>query len=134
MRLENWDQRLVQAIAAHQAESFSWRGSNCGSLFGDCAEAVTGENPLAHLRGWRSERDALRRLAESGFDSVASAIAATFEPMPLYEARRGDAGYTAEADVLGFPAILCGAFAMSRDARDWVIVPRSRLVRCFRIG
>ena len=134
MRLENWDQRLVQAIAAHQAEPFSWRGSNCGTLFADCVEAVTGEDPLADVRGWRSERGALQRLAATGFDSVAACVAARFEPIPLAEARRGDAGYTAEAEVLGFPAIICGAFAMSRDANDWVIVPRARLVRCFRVG
>ena len=134
MRIEGWDQRLVEAIAAHQARAFAWGEADCGALFADVVMAVTGEDPLAEFRPWGSEQEALRRLAAAGHDSVLEAVAARFDEIVPVDARRGDVGYPEVSLRLSFPAVVVGAVAVSRDEAGWVVLPRSRLLRCFKVG
>lgn len=134
MRLVNWDTRLVDVLTLHQARDFGWGASDCATLFADCAEAVTGVDPLAAFRPWASERQAMGALLKSGYDTVADWVAASFDEIVPADARRGDVGYAKDVAMLSFPAIVCGAVAMSRDDQGWIILPRTRLVRCFKVG
>lgn len=135
LRRDDWDQRLMAVIVEHQAVGFAYGRADCATLFADVVEAVTGVDPLAEHRGrWKSERGALRVLASTGADSVAAWVAARFKEIEPVDARRGDVGYPADAHELGFPAVVVGATAMSRDESRWLVIPRRRLVRCFQVG
>lgn len=134
MRLVDWDQRLVAVIAEHQSRPFAWGEADCAALFAAAVAAVTGRDPLAAFRPWASEHDALRRLAGTGAPSVVAWVAERFDEIVPADARRGDVGYAAEAEMLSFPAIIVGALAMSRNAEGWIIIPRARIVRAFKVG
>lgn len=133
-RRPDWPERLLFAIAQHQAGTFQWGQYDCGTLFSDCVYAMTGHDPMEELGRWVSERSAMRCLVQSGHSSIKSFLDARLPAITPSDAGRGDIGYTAAYGPLTCPAVVVGAEAMSRDEQGWIMMPVSKLVTAYRIG
>jgi hypothetical protein len=91
-RLPDWPERLADTIKAASGRPFSWGAHDCALFAADCARAITGVDPLTHVRGeYASARGAARVLRRLGCDDVAQLAALVAGPeVPLVGARRGD--------------------------------------------
>lgn len=134
-RLPDWTDRLMHTVAAHQAHAFAWGSFDCATLFGDCVLAITGEDPLARFKPWRSSTAAARALFQSGSPDVAAFVATILPGIAPASAKRGDFGYAAgPRDRLQFPAVIVGAEALSRNETGFVVIPRGLIVDAFTVG
>lgn len=133
MRLPDWPDRLLTVIEWHRNHAFAWGDFDCGTLFSDAVTAVTGADPLEGYL-WRNEREALKFLALRQVDSMLEFVACRFDEIVPCDARRGDIGWTVRLDPIVCPAIITGAEAVSRDASGWISVPRTHIVRAFKVG
>lgn len=80
MRSANWRGALAAFVAARQTQGFSWEeGRDCCLLVADAIETMTGEDPAADLRGYRSRFGAARSLLRLGHRSVVEFLDARFE-------------------------------------------------------
>lgn len=132
-RLPDWDYRLIETICRHQSQPFQWGVYDCATLFADCVLAVTDWDPLEGL-AWASEREAMRLLADRGCRTMAEWVARQFDEIVPADARRGDLGYPAETKRLASPAVIVGPIAVTRAPDRWVILPRTAIVRAFKVG
>ena len=79
MRTTNWRGALAAFVAARQTQGFSWEeGRDCCLLVADAIEVMTGEDPAAQLRGYRSRFGAARSLVRLGHRSVVEFLDARF--------------------------------------------------------
>lgn len=67
------DGRLQQFLAASLTRRARWGRDDCLLWAGRCAEAITGHDPVAPVRGeWRNKREGLARIARLGPDRLAA--------------------------------------------------------------
>lgn len=133
MRLDNWPERLAVVVSRHRRATFAWGRADCATFFADAVAAVTGDDPFAAYRPWDSQLAAATRLVRAGCRSVEQFVAARFHEIAPSAAGRGDVGYLAERSALTCPAVIVGAEALSMSETGLVAVPRSLIVRAFRI-
>ncbi|MBK1656840.1 DUF6950 family protein [Paracraurococcus ruber] len=93
-RLPDWPERLADLLDARRDQPFWYGGQDCGSFAGDVALALTGEDPIAWLRGAygsEAELDAILRDL-GGFEAAAERTMAEFgsPEIPPAFAQRGD--------------------------------------------
>lgn len=80
MRGPNWRGALAAFIVQRHPLGFSWEaGRDCCLLVADAIERMTGEDPAAKLRGYRTQFGAARALVRLGHRSVVEFLDATFE-------------------------------------------------------
>lgn len=132
-RVKNWPDRLEEVIAAYQGGVFVWGSRDCFRLTMDVALALTGTDPYADLEPYDSETGAARRLVERGYATLGDALAAVLPEVPPSMARRGDVGVVDEAGT-DAGVVVIGADVVGMSQRGLTRVPRSRLMRAFRIG
>ena len=132
--MDNWPALLRQVIAEHLALPIEWGVSDC-SLFADAVLAMTGFDPVAGVRGYNSERSALRNLRRAGYETTADLVAAQFQEIDPAHAQRGDLGYPCQIrHPLMSPAVIDGQVAYSKSPGEgWVIVPVAMLTRTFAV-
>jgi hypothetical protein len=65
-RLTDWQPRLQACLDVRWHRPFSWGTQDCCMLVFDAAEAITGRNPAADLRGYTTEAQAARLLKKLG--------------------------------------------------------------------
>ena len=133
-RNADWPERLGALIDLYQGSGFAWGVADCGTFFADSVLVLTGFDPIADVRGYRNEREALRRLKVAGFDTVEALVDSRFAPIAPGMAGRGDLGLTDGAhDRLMSPAVITGseAHAMTRDGL--VAFSRSLIVRAWAV-
>jgi hypothetical protein len=71
-RRADWPERLAEVVKVATGRPFSWGENDCALFAADCAMAMTGVDPLAHVRGeYSSELGAARVLRRLGCDDVA---------------------------------------------------------------
>lgn len=134
-RIAGWDRRLAELVAREQRAPFAWGGHDCATLALRAVHAVTGEDLGRIVRPWFSPVSALRSLKAAGAASAADFFAARFAEIAPASARRGDLVYADwPSDPLACPAVLTGAEAMSRSEAGWIVFPRARVTRAYRIG
>lgn len=133
-RREGWPDGLFATIARHRRAPFVWGETDCATLFADCVAAVTGVNPLSEINGWSSEAEALKRLSDQGFTSMAEFCDNRFPTIPVSAARRGDLVLPASPPPLMCPAIVTGAEAVSRDRSGWVVAPLGLMAFAWKVG
>ena len=132
-RVKHWPDRLEDIIAAYQGGVFIWGVRDCFRLTMDVAKALTGADPYADLEPYDSEMGAARRLVERGFASLGDALAAVMPEVPPALAQRGDVGVVDEAGT-DAGVVVIGTDVVGMSQRGLTRVPRSRLVRAFRVG
>lgn len=90
IRLPDWEQRLSDFVVERLAEPFAWGSNDCVLFAADAVCAMTGTDPVAHVRGqWDSQLSAARAIARMG-GLQAAADALGLEPIPPLYAQRGD--------------------------------------------
>ena len=91
-RLPDWPDRLADAIKAASGREFLWGSHDCALFAADCALAISGVDPIAHVRGeYSSARGAARVLKRLGCADVAQlADLVVGDRALLAYARRGD--------------------------------------------
>lgn len=133
-RKENWPHHLEGVIGLYRGSRFAWGVSDCGTFFADCVMLMTGFDPIADVRGYRNEREALRRLKAAGFDTVEALVGNRFAPIAPSMAGRGDLGITSGAhDRLMSPAVITGADAHAMTLDGLVVFSRSLVVQAWAV-
>jgi len=133
-RLDDWPERLMATIERHRTAVFEWGVYDCATLFADAVEAVTGVDPLASYRPWKSERSARMKMIKAGFKDMRAFARAHFPEINPSQAGRGDLGFASQANHLSCPAVIVGAHAVSRDEGGWIVMPTNVLTMAFKVG
>lgn len=87
----DWPARLDALIAERRQRPFEWGAHDCCLFVCDAVEAITGHDPAADLRGYSTERAALRLVKQAG-GVRALADARLGAAIPVLMAQVGDAG------------------------------------------
>lgn len=125
---------LGRLFLAHHSKPFSWGENDCVTWAGDCAHALTGQDPIADLRGtYASEIAARRILVARGWRTVAGLAAARYAEIPVAQARAGDWLVIEGADG---DMVLCVSFGeriatRGLDGLGWL--PLTMAARAFRV-
>jgi hypothetical protein len=106
-RHAEWENRLNDVVAKHQAMPGEWGKSDCWIMTMDAIEAVTGERILPHLQAYSSEAEGYKLFRKAGYElTVEEALAAELgEPIPPVMAQRGDVGVVEREG-----GVSCGVF------------------------
>ncbi|MGD9539101.1 MAG: hypothetical protein AB7P52_17850 [Alphaproteobacteria bacterium] len=90
-RLPDWPERLAEAVENARSKPFRWGGRDCALFAADCAAALTGRDPLSHVRGqYETRMGAAFTLARLGCEDVAQLADTLWPRVRLALARRGD--------------------------------------------
>jgi hypothetical protein len=90
-RLPDWQPRLQSLIQQRLEQPFAWGQHDCCLFVCDGIEAITGIDPAADLRGYSTEREAVRILhAHGGVRGLAEQRAG--QAVPVLSAQVGDVG------------------------------------------
>jgi hypothetical protein len=120
-RLPDWQTRLQALIQQRLVQPFAWGSHDCCLFVCDGIEAITGHDPAADLRGYSTEREALRILqAHGGVLGLAEARAG--ESIPVLAAQVGDVGLL-PIDGRDTLALCGGAHWLAPGAVGLVAVP-----------
>jgi hypothetical protein len=132
-RVYQWERALVAEVRRHSALPFSWGVSNCFYMTMDCVRAVTGTDPWVDARGCDSEAWYKRWLARNRFGNVGDAFARRMAEIPSAQMGRGDIAVV-EQDGMA-PGVVClGPTVVGKVPMGTLQLPRSRVVRAFRVG
>lgn len=136
MRIVGWEERLIEAVQRHEALPFAWGESDCFILPLDSVVACTGDDPGVTYRGAYDSADGARRvLWRMGHKSLGGAFADHLPPVAPALARRGDIGIADYPGAeLGGGVVVMGAVLIGKGERGTVRLPRSLLVRAFKVG
>ncbi|MCX0428913.1 DUF6950 family protein [Aeromonas veronii] len=91
MRHPDWQVRLLMHIEAAIGRPFVWGESDCCLFTADACIAVAGVDPAAVYRGRYTTEIGARRVLLKEHGSIAGALDACFERIPVSLAQRGDA-------------------------------------------
>ena len=126
---------MRQTVDYHQRNGFFFGTFDCGILFGDVDKAMTGEDPLKGIRGYKTPAGALKKLKAKGYNSVLELVEDKYKEISPGIAGRGDFVYCQlDDDPLRSPAVVMGAVVVSRDENSWQQVPRIDIKRAFKVG
>ncbi len=106
-RHADWEDRLNDVVAKHQAMPGEWGKSDCWIMAMDAIEAVTGERILPHLQSYATEAEGYKVFRKAGFkETVEEALAeALGDPISPALAQRGDVGVIERGS-----SVSCGVF------------------------
>lgn len=91
MRRKEWEDRLAAYIGQHREAIFEYGRLDCVLFAAGAIEALTGEDPAAHIRGGYETRiGSLRVLHREGHADLVEMMDVRFGTVPLALAQRGD--------------------------------------------
>jgi hypothetical protein len=128
-RVENWERALDEALEVHRKAAPIWGKSDCWCMALDCVKAVTGKDPWAGVRTYKTEAGAAKVLRKRGFETIEDALAAKFERVPILMAKRGDIGVYE-----GSAGVFTGAGFAVRSLDGISMVPVTAVKTAFRVG
>lgn len=114
-RVQDWPERLDATITAARDQPFKWGQNDCVTVAAAAFQAVTGTDPISHIRGqWRDALSALRMAERLGGSTVEAAIGAVCDQLGMQRvppalAQRGDIGLALGADGRLVTAVCVGA-------------------------
>lgn len=132
-RIAGWESRLARAIEAHHAQPMAYGSSDCFLLAADSVEAVTGARIYADCRRYRTELGAARCLRRKGFETLAEAFGALFEPIAVARAGRGDIGVVLR-DGMQVSGVFTSQGFLARGETALVTVARAEILIAWRVG
>lgn len=133
MRVKGWEKALLAVLRRHAQEPFAYGLSDCFTLPMDAVLAVTGKDPCAALRRYKTEQGAGKVLKTEGFKDVADLFAAYFEEIPPAFAGRGDIGAVISAEKL-CGVVVAGHDLIGKTEEGAVYFPRVSLARAFKVA
>lgn len=63
-RKHEWPELFSEFLLSHASTSFAWGTNDCAVFSADGMEAMTGTDPMADLRGYTTEAEAMQRIAD----------------------------------------------------------------------
>lgn len=95
LRLKNWPRLLDAFIESRRHTPFAWGSNDCCLFAADATQAITGIDPAAALRGYRTALGAARlsvaaRTEDDPFGVRALPARCGFTEIPVKRASRGD--------------------------------------------
>lgn len=132
-RVKRWPERMIEAIVAYEGAPFEWGKTDCWCFAMDVAKAVTGTDPWAEARTYRTRTGARRALLRRGFPSIAAALAAVYEEVPPSMAQRGDIGIVM-MDGAECACVCEGVRFIGKSERGLVRFQRALVSRAFRVA
>lgn len=138
-RKDLWIEHYNKFIDDIRHTDTSWDSIDCGPRFvGALCEAITGENPAAHLVAeYSSKEEAVALMLKMGFDNLADATATL---LPEYDnpalAKQGDiAAIPAPESPFGFAlGIVNGERVFVLSEKGVGVVNRRHMTRAFKVG
>lgn len=128
-RVPDWQRRLRDVFARYRAQPVVCGVSDCGTLWADAVEAVTGVDVLADLRGtYQTPDEAVAALARLGFADARALADARFSAVWPEDLHRGDLGFAetlAGGSPIASPAIIDAGHAFTVGPTGLVAFPRS---------
>ncbi len=120
-------------LLRHQTP-FKWGSSDCLTWAAECAIAVTGADPIAHLRGRYSTAIGARRiLRREGLNDVADLAAALWPEIPIAHARIGDWAAVPDPDGAATLAVVFGDRLACRGEAGLGFLPLMAARRAWRV-
>ncbi len=115
LRRQDWPERLAELIEARRQMPFTWGVFDCAMFAADAVVAVTGEDPLAAVRGRYSTEAAAEAITDAagGFEAfMVEQFRAFGAPQcPPEFLQRGDVGLVRYGNQLSAAVMLSGAVA-----------------------
>lgn len=99
-RLPDWMIRLDALVREKAGHAYAWGESDCCTLAADCVVAITGQDPMADLRGTYDGEAAAQGVLTREGGLVAALTARLGPPVPVRMARPGDVGISGTAAVI----------------------------------
>lgn len=130
-RVPDWMDRLSAVVSKHDALPFAWCVSDCIAFPADVAEAITGV-PLKRPV-YRSERGARRALRRLGASDPHAVMAQQYEEIPPAFAGTGDLAAIVGDDGRKSGGVVIGALVYVKAETGLARLPRSRMVRAFKV-
>lgn len=131
-RREDWPERLIAEIERHSHMPFEHGTSDCFIFPMDCVEVMTGEDPWAGQRGYRTEKGAAGKLRRHAFYNVGDAFAAKFSEIPPAMAQRGDIGVV-DSDKGPAGVVFMDNVVIGKGENGIQRQPRAMAKRAFRV-
>ena len=143
-RYENWQQCLNKSVEAARERPFSWGEHDCCCFAATVVEAMTGEDPMADLRGtYADEQGAKLALKERANGTLYRTLQKRFgQPITPAWARRGDLVYAngAQGPSVGVCLGEQSAFVGIHQTQDGdvvgegiVLTPTLQCLKAFRV-
>ncbi len=143
-RPPDWQSRMAQALKTRRERPFAWGRHDCGLFACDIAEAISGVDLAAALRGRYSTRRgafrALKSFAGGGIETAIEKIAKDHgcAEVPPLMAQRGDillAEVLVHSEVLEDSLGVClGETAAFAAAQGFVQLPIAQARRAWRVS
>lgn len=134
MRFEDWQDRLADVIAKHDALPFEYGVSDCAMLPIDVIEALTGSLPDIMRVTYHDMASARQLGREHGCQNLAEFFALALPEIPVAFAGRGDIGIADyRGAIVGGGVVVVGIDLIGKGHEGTVRLPRQYLSRAFRV-
>jgi hypothetical protein len=128
-KLPGWQARLTEFLRANYRRPFEPGRWDCAIWAAGAVQAMTGEDHLRGLRGYRSIAEGLRRLQARGYDDHVAYVAAFLpEILPSF-AQAGDIAVLDGASL----GIVQGEHVYCFGTNGFGVVPMTAAGRAFRV-
>ncbi|ODR93520.1 hypothetical protein AUC70_11685 [Methyloceanibacter stevinii] len=126
--------RIFELFAKERQTPFEWGVSDCLTWCAGVAEALTGQDPVSHLRGrYSTARGAQRVMVRSGWKDMADVAASVATEIAPSAACDGDWGWFRNADGTDGLGVICGAMLVARGEQGLAQLSRMKVERAFRV-
>lgn len=129
-------QAIRHQYEAEKAEPFAWGRHDCLLWCANCAKAITGQDPAAHLRGrYKTAAGAARVMKTEGWRDLADVAASMFSEIPVASAQSGDWAHVVNDDGTDTLGVVMGGMIVARTLeRGLGQVPLTRAAKAFRVA
>lgn len=136
-RLPDWRARFAAEMNRQRLEPFSWGTQDCAlGLACGAVQAITGEDLAVGFRSkYRGPVAAKRVLREAGFETLGDLVASMLPEIPPAFAETGDLGLIESDGPFGEAlSVVDVSGLIVMDENGHGMVPRSRMIRAFKVG
>lgn len=126
--------KILELFRAQRNVPFAWGSADCLTFAAECAQALTGNDPIAHLRGlYDSETSAKRLMIENGWRDMGDVAASMFQEIPVALAQAGDWARFVNADGEDGIGVVVGERIAAKTKAGTGQAWRSQATRAFRV-
>ena len=130
MRINAWEESLVNYITTKRHEPFEYGVNDCCLFAAGAVDAITGEDPMPEFRGqYDSLKTSLQVIKDIGAGTLEATMDGKFPEVEIAYAQRGDLAFF--DDSIG---VVMGSFAYFVSDDGLERVNRSLWDKCWGVG
>jgi hypothetical protein len=130
MRINAWEEALVNYIATKRHEPFEYGINDCCLFAAGAVEAITTEDPMPEFRGqYDSLKGSLKAIKDIGAGTLEATMDSKFPEVAIGHAQRGDLAFF--DDSIG---VVMGGFAYFVSDDGLERINRSLWDKCWGVG